>query len=344
MMRRGIGVVFIVCVVLALPSGAARGERPHRGEQEVSVRVEGLAPFEPGTSVDRARKEAIRDARRNAVLQAQVILSAETRVEGTRLAALRVRARALGYVESIEILKEGVVPGSGPHRYRISARALVRPLSRFSAAAALGWERPGPWEPVASLEVRGDAEEQAVAAVRGALERCGVLLAEGEDHVPALIVHLRVAASDGEGGHSVRADWDVRTDGDLSRGEPVRFRGQWLRTGEGNPPNWWWEALGTVVAQDVTRAWTMPRSTVIRFTDVTEAQKWALAAVAAEGGEEGVSVEEQNDALALRLSVSGNPVSVADALLERAGLHGKMKLVHADLAGLIYRGRHGAKR
>jgi hypothetical protein len=83
----------------------------------------------PGVGLQDAHREALLDARRNAVLQAHVAVEATVRVEGMQLAEKRVSARLAGYVEKLEVLEAGVVQGSEPRVYRVRTRAVVCSLS-----------------------------------------------------------------------------------------------------------------------------------------------------------------------------------------------------------------------
>lgn len=340
MRARGFITVAIVAGAVLCVAGCGVTPRGIPDDEAVTVRVEGFAPLRERAPIKSVRRQAVRDARRNAVMQAQVLLSTETRVDNGRLRGSHAYTRALGYIERMELIEAGRVPGSEPPLYRVTARATVRPTKRYSVAEALGWGRPAPWEPMAVLDAGGDLDEEARNAIAGALKRTGVLLTEQGGESPALIVRLRATSSEAEGEHSVAVEWTVFPRGEESNEETERFRGQWRGRAATAPPARWWNALGTVVAQDVIRAWVAPRPTVLRFAGLMENQKATLAVLAREGRAQGVAVEEVEEGLVLRLTVSGDPVTVAEMLVERAELGEALALSSARLGEVVYRSAH----
>ncbi|MHC5034197.1 MAG: hypothetical protein ACYTFZ_04095 [Planctomycetota bacterium] len=126
MVRRAASTKLSALIVLVLTCSLGCAAR--RRSECVTVEAVGFAAMTRGTSLKDAHREALLDARRNAVLQAHVAVEATVRVEGMQLAEKRVSARLAGYVEKLEVLEAGVVQGSEPHVYRVRTRAVVCPL------------------------------------------------------------------------------------------------------------------------------------------------------------------------------------------------------------------------
>ncbi len=166
----------LLCAVL-LPG--LMGAAPPAPAQAVTVEAEGLAPMPAGRPLADVRREALLDARRNAVTQAHVAIETQDLVEGKRLKQSLVRARASGYVERMEVREEGPLEGADPPLYRVRVRATVLPAGD---PAGLAQVRRDPYRPVVALALSGGAPGLDVDGVRATLldsfHRCGVAVQE----------------------------------------------------------------------------------------------------------------------------------------------------------------------
>lgn len=121
-------------VLMAVLCGCA-GAGPE-GAGAVTVEAVGFSALDEGKPLSQAHREALLDARRNALLQAHVTLVAETRVRNMRLEEMTVQSRASGRLIRMEVLEAGAVDGAAPPLYRVRVRAVIRPLEPATAGQA----------------------------------------------------------------------------------------------------------------------------------------------------------------------------------------------------------------
>jgi len=128
----GVFAVALGCLVLA--KSAEPGESLRHEQQPVVVEALGFCALDAGKTTAEAHREALLDARRNAVIQAHVFLRVETRVENMQLRERILYSRATGYVEEIHVWEAGVMPDTDPPVYRVRVRAVVRRTEAPEAA------------------------------------------------------------------------------------------------------------------------------------------------------------------------------------------------------------------
>lgn len=338
-------VLVLSAVLLLCAWGAVRAADEAAAMQEppgpVVVEAVGLAPMPLGSAIPDVRRDALLDARRNAVIQAHVIVQEQDRVQGMRLEESLVRSQALGYVEQMEVWEEGPVAGSEPPVYRVRVRARVRPLETFSVQAALGQNRRDAWQPALALSIEGNAAAQdrdrARTTLLDALHRCGIVVQERSG--PALALRVSVTA-DPKAGHFVVADWELSAGTDASGpGGPAPagvYVGHWQVDTEGDGADSW-RRMGLMIAQDAVRLWNTPRWTTVRFLKPTEAQAQALVHSLGQATDARVTSAEDRSTLTVELPIAGDPVVAVDAFVRQAGLSRDVELDESSLTQLTYR-------
>jgi hypothetical protein len=295
-----------------------------------------------GSDLSAVRREALLDARRNAVVQAHVIVQEQGRVEGMRLEESLVHSQALGYVEQMEVWEEGPVAGSEPPVYRVRVHAGVRPMQTFSVQEALGQNRRDAWQPALALTIEGSAaaqdQERARTTLADALHRCGIAV---QERAGGRALELRVSVTaDPKAGRSLVADWELSAgEGASGPGQPApagTYVGHWQvdAAGEGADS---WRRMGLMIAQDAVRLWSTPRWTTVRFLTPTPSQAGALAHSLGQAADARVLPAEDQSALTVGLPIAGDPVVAVDAFLKQAGLSRQVELGDSSLTQLTYK-------
>ncbi|MFO7957951.1 MAG: hypothetical protein R6X33_12730 [Candidatus Brocadiia bacterium] len=328
-------------LLLLLTVTAWAADRGSRTEY-VEVDVTGSAPFPQEVSAERARRAALADARRNALLRAHVLVEREAEVENLQLHSEQIRERSAAYIQRLEVIEAGPVAGNGRRLYQVRARAILRPLSIFSAAEGLVLSRPDPWQPVVALTVQTDGDRQLAERTRGVLDGtlhgCGVRVAEAGARDPALELTVAAREESTEHGQAVTVEWEagfgMEADEDWP-GRPALLRGTWRASGREEPEEAWWQSLGAVIAQDVYRLWATPRWTTVRFENADEELADHLARLMNRPGGARVRIEEEGVVVA-GFPLTGNPLSAVRAMLEHEGLSGRAELRNATLTELTF--------
>ncbi|MCD6415725.1 MAG: hypothetical protein J7M08_03380 [Planctomycetes bacterium] len=344
-------VVFVALCAAAAPVGSAladagKGKTTRNAGEKVTVMAVGFAPYDPGREVAEMHREALRDARKNALLQAYVLVRASARVENMTFKETRVRAHTAGYLEQMHVLEEGVVRGAGPPVYRVSVEATVLPLAKGRGIVAdLALNRAIPWAPVVALHLQGhmpdDYAKEAKTALSDALARMGVAVSDGDRPSPALDVWIHVTLHQEDGDSFTQVSWEMGV-GAVSgppgrRNAPLWFRGQWRYSGQGSPPWDWWQGLAVGVAQDVMQLWALPRWTDISFQAPDKALRERLAQLFKTAAGAGVEYREKESVLLVGMPLTGDPLSAVQAALRSQALNERVELVDASLSRLQYR-------
>ncbi len=338
--RIRLALALTACLGALVASGPAACQEPDGPTDAVTVEVVGVALLDAGKPEQDVHREAMLDASRNALLQCHVLVEVEKRVVGQRLADDRFRSTVTGHLESLEVLESGPVAGADPPLYRVRARAVVRPVPDLLTSGAVSLNRDQPWLPRVLLLVKGDEGQRVESALAGALRRCGVVVADPEEPGPALELQAELHAERADGDTLWIVDWEMgfyEPEADEGGGAPVRFRGSWRHSRQGEPARDWWESLGTAMAQDAMRLWALPRWTIVRFIGADENQMGALAASLGPAVGARVRVDKEASEFAVRLPLTANPVTAMEGFLKRAGLDGQVELSDASLTRLTYR-------
>ncbi len=334
--------LFAVALVWAIASApSARGETAQ--PEPVVVDVVGLAAFPQDVPAEQARREALRDARRHAVMRAHVLLERAAEVQDMELRQERVRERSAGWIQGLEVRQAGPHMEGGRRYYRVEARATLRPLATLQAAEALALHRPDPWAPVVALRLADDREEDAAeGALRrlgDALEGCGVQVAAPSVPRPVLPIEITYSRTTTDAGLSLTIEWEASVNmeqGEPAQARPVLLRGRWSFSGREDPQQGWWQSLGATMAQDVYRLWAAPRWTTVRFERPDAEFAGHLARVMSRPARARVRMEEDHTVVA-SFPLTGNPLSAVQAMLEQEGIWERVELGEAELTELSFR-------
>ncbi|MGD2174657.1 MAG: hypothetical protein PVJ27_04575 [Candidatus Brocadiaceae bacterium] len=331
------------CIAALLLCAGLSAEQRSASDECVSMVVVGLAPIGEDGDLEQAHADALTHARRNALLQASVLVEAEKQVEDLRLSKVHQRVRTGGRVESLSILEAGPVPDARPPFYRVRARAVVRPLPADTMPLPQGGQR---WQPI--VTVKGPADlpsggvREGVAKLMGSLRGCGVTVRRVNEPGPALRLALEVTSRKGTEGESFQVCWRLGTGtpGGAEPGqEPITFAGVSRHSGETGPSVVWWERQGVAIARDAFRLWAIPRATSIRFTTRSQGAAAQLRGAFESQTDAGIRLETvgAQTAVLITLNVAGNPRTVVTGVLASAGLDGRFVLAEGALDSLVYR-------
>lgn len=336
-------VLFAASAVLLLCGCAGRAGRGaftrDSTAQAITVEALGFATFEQGKPIEEVHREALLDARRNALLQAQVVVESETLVRDLRLQETLVRSRTAGYVEEMHVLEAGRMSGPDASIYRVRLRAVIRSLPAFAAGLA----GPDRWRPALVLRARSnlspDEHSAVLSSLAEGLRRCGILIARPEDEGAALVAELLIAAASAAEREWLKVEWRIRPDktGPIPKGTTPVAQGHWRITERPRPDSAWWQRVAAAIAQDAIRLWSTPRQTVVRVlgTDERQAEKIARAFGRAAGSR--VERPEDSSQVVVILSIAGDPLARLGRLLAEAGLSEKAVPVEVSLTRVTYK-------
>ncbi|MCK4373802.1 MAG: hypothetical protein KAX19_00695 [Candidatus Brocadiae bacterium] len=342
-----------LCCVAALMAcaGAAIAFEPEPAvglPPAVAVEVLGFAAAGEGKTVQELHREALLDARRNALAQAHVALEAETHVQDMRLRGALVRSWARGYIQELRVLEAGLLPDAEPPVYRLRARALVLP-SAGRRTGLLPGAMGDRWTPALVLTLDSDLPPEREAALRRALARamrsCGIEIVEPDASRPALEARVSVATPAAADAEWTNVEWSMGLVpsgaggfGPLGaaprEGADAPVRGHWLVTGQAGPESDLWQRVGARMALDAVRLWTTPRRTTVRFEGADGGRAQRLGAAFGRIPDTEVRVEEDGEAVLVCLPLAGDPLAAVEALLAEAGLAEQVKSVSASLTHL----------
>jgi hypothetical protein len=329
--------------------GIVRAETPQPPAppaETVIVEVLGFAPLTKGKSIQQVHSEALRDARRNALIQAHSMLEVESLVEEMRLTEEVVRSRAAGYVQEMEVLEAGPVPDADPPTYRVRARALVRPLPQMSVAAVPPLGSQDVWRPKLKVLLTSNlpgAEHEAGfrSELILALRRCGVDVVPPDEPAPVLVSRVRVTATGSGQKQWTRIVWEMgAADPAEAQGEEGALPsvlGDWMVTEAVSPDGSWWQRVAVAVAQDAVRLWAAPRDTTVTVVGTNELQARKLAE--ALGTAPGARVELADDFSQVRavVRVAGEPLQAVEALLRAAQVQAALDASRVTLTNLTFK-------
>ncbi|MDP6438522.1 MAG: hypothetical protein QGH74_02710 [Candidatus Brocadiia bacterium] len=335
--------VLVICVCrLALAGAEQPGPKSPPAPQTVAVEAIGLATMKGGETVEQAHREALLDARRNALVQAHIVLDAQTRLRNMRIEERLVRSQATGYVEQMHVREAGIVPDSDPPVYRVKVMAMVRPLEGFSLHPA--HSGPDQWQPVVELALTSDlppeAERDFSASLEKALRRCGIVVVPAGPLRAGLVLEVRLLRAVGARDQTDRVDWEMgygEAPGAKAAKTPGPVSGRWHTSEAIVASSESWERLAALWGQDAVRLWARPRSTTVVFLDAREADIVALSRAFGPAASVHVRKETDSPKLVAELPLAGDPVQALQPVLREAGLAGRGEPVLADMTYLVLR-------
>jgi len=345
--RRALSVSIVLAVGLCVP--ALRSDQAaveprsalSAAFEPVTVEAVGMAPFGPGVSEADAYREALLDARRNALIQAHVTMQVDSTVHDMRLDRELVRAHTAGYIRKLRVWEAGRVGTDEGSVYRVRVRAIVFSLPTRACLTFPGGGADGRWQPAVRL-TRGKGLPQGGGELREALveslRRCGVLVVSERSERPALLVRIWTKGGTGPGAQATRVGWDVTLgEPDFeSREGQAQISGHWFIVRPSEPDALLWERLGVAIAQDAMRLWCWPRDTVVEFHGVGPDDARVLAD--AFGRLPGAHIQRLEDARLLRaiMPLAGDPLPAVESVLSRTGLRKVAVLKTSSLTHLTY--------
>lgn len=335
--------VIVAGLLLALPGCASgrRGAEAAAGPSGKVITVEavGFATMHKGKTMEAAHQGALLDARRNALIQAQALIQSDARVRDMRLAETFVHSRTLGYVERVDVLDAGQTPDADPPVYRVRVRAAIRALPGL-VAGPTGRDQ---WQPIILLKVGSNLPPEARSAfassVSEGLRRCGARIAHPDEKCAALLVELLIAAASAADQQWMKVEWAVSVGPPgptPMQPTPGGIRGHWVISKRPGPDSEWWQRVAARIAQDATRLWATPRTTLVRFTGTSRADAQEIKRVIGEVPAGRVDTAEDLSEVVVVMPVAGNPVAALESLLSRADLSQEPRLVQVSLTELTY--------
>jgi len=334
-------VALLAAVSIRGVASAETSQAPALPTEPVAVEALGFAPLPKGKSLEQAHREALCDARRNALIQAHVAVEVGSVVEEMRLKEEVVRSRAAGYVQEMHVWEAGPALDGDPPLYRVRVRALVRPLPQLSAASLLAVGSEDVWRPKLRVEFASNLGQGQEAALKSelisALRRCGVGVVPAGVADPALTLRVRVSSASNEW---TRAIWEVGVadPAEQEQGEQAlpSVVGDWLIADAVTPEGAWWQRAAVAIAQDALRLWATPRETRITVlgTDEGQARRIAQALGAVAGAR--VEATDGFSRVVAVLPVAGEPVCVVESLLTAAGVPAAVDRSRVSLTHLTF--------
>ncbi len=320
-----------------MPQGRAAAQTPS------AVEVLGFATMQDGKTLGEAHREALLDARRNALIQSHVSVDLETRLQDMRLLETVLRTRSTGRVEKIHVLEAGLMKDTVPPVYRVRVRAIVHPLSVLPAATQSDYGRPDQWQPVVALKLTSDLAPDRQAGFRSSLVRamgwCGVEVVQADEPRPALVTEVEVLGDPNGKGKALNVHWQMGLGTPADPGRPPAFapvRGHWHNAEGADPWSLSWERVGVLMAQDAIRLWTAPRHSTVVVRNCNDAHVRSLRH--AFGPEVEVRVEQAAGArrLTAELPLAGDPLQALEPTLRKAELAGELKPVETSLTRIVF--------
>lgn len=345
--RRSVRLALCCVAAFVAFAGAANAFEPEpsvRLPPAVAVEVLGFAAAGEGKTVQELHREALLDARRNALVQAHVALEAETHVQDMRLRGALVRSWATGYIQELRVLEAGLLPDAEPPVYRLRARVLVLP-SAGRWAGLLPGAMGDRWTPALVLTLDSDLPPEGEAALRRALARamrsCGIEIVEPDASRPALEARVSVAMPTAADAEWTKVAWSMGLVpsgaggfGAPREGAEAPVRGHWLVTRQAGAESDLWQRVGARMALDAVRLWTTPRRTTVRFEGADDGRAQRLGAAFGRIPDTEVRVEEDGSVVLVCLPLAGDPLAAVEALLAEVGLAEQVRSVSASLTHL----------
>lgn len=318
-------------------------QKPELYIKPVVVEAEGYASANEGLSRSELNRSALRDARRNAVVQAHVVLETDTYIKGRQLKNCTQHFQSVGYVESMQLLEAGLVPGASPV-YRVRVKARVYPLHRLERETPFG--QVGVWSgPAVVLRVSSNLSKQHYIAIRSSLEkslrRCGLdIIASRKDKFGA-VLEVNISGDTPENPQSIVISWKVKDKKHKSKqkfDEPNSFPcGQIHCADYFCQGSELWQKVGLEIVQDVFQTWVTPRTTHFVFRSISPEHLHDI--VTAFGRDAKVSKKKGKDGFDLNINVpvAGNSLGLANSVLRTTGLNGQFEVSQLSFTRIVFR-------
>ena len=313
----------------------------------VVVEAEGFASSNEGLERSILHRFALRDARRNAVVQAHVILDTDTCIKGFQLENDTQHFRSAGYVEWMQVLEAGPVPRASPPVYRVRVKACVYPMHRLERETPFGRVGVGS-VPSLVLSISSNLSENCYPAIRSSFEkslrRCGLNIIPSGKAEFAAVLEVNISGEPLEDPQNIVISWKVGDKKHRSKrkfDEPDPFPCGRIQCADyPSQRNKLWQKAGLEIVQDVFQAWITPRPTHFVFRSIHPEHLDDIAT--AFGRDAEIRKEKDEDGLKLNIivSVAGNSLYLANSVLRATGLKPQFEVAHLSFTRLVFLGKN----
>lgn len=310
----------------------------------VVVEAEGYASSNEGLAHSKLHRSALRDARRNAVVQAHVFLETDIYIKGRQLKDCTQHFQSVGYVESMQLLEAGLVPGASPPVYRVRIQARVYPL--HSLKRGTHFSQVGVRSvPAVVLRVSSNLSEKDYLTIRSSLEknlrRCGLdIIASRKDKFGA-VLEVNISGDTPENPQSIVISWKVKDKKHKSKqkfDEPDSFPCGRIHCADyPSQRSELWQKAGLEIVQDVYQTWVTPRPTHFVFRSISPEHLHDIATAFGQDAEIRKEKGEDSFDLDINVPVSGNSLDVANSVLRATGLNGQFEVSQLSFTRIVFR-------
>jgi len=310
----------------------------------VVVEAEGFASPNEGLAHSKLHRSALRDARRNAVVQAHVVLETDTYIKGRQLKDCTQHFRSAGYIEWMQLLEAGLVPGASPPVYRVRIKACVYPLHSLKRETPFGrvGVRSGP---AVVLMVSSNLSEKDYLAIRSSLEkslrRCGLDIITSRKDKFGAVLEVNISGDTPENPQSIVISWKIGDEKHKSKqkfDEPDSFPCGRIHCADyPSQRSELWQKAGLEIVQDVYQTWVTPRPTHFVFRSISPEHLHDIATAFGQDAE--IRKEKGEDGLDLdvNVSVAGNSLDVANSVLRATGLRRQFEVSQLSFTRIVFR-------
>ena len=312
----------------------------------VVVEAEGFAVPNEGLAHSVVHRNALRDARKNAVVQAHVIINTDTYIKGFKIENDIRHFRSAGYVEWMQILEAGLIPEASPPIYRVRVKACVYPMQRLERETPFGPSIVSS-APSVVLKISSNLSENSYHTVQPLLEknlgRCGLNIIPSGNAEFAVVLDVNIAGEPSEDPQSIVISWmvgDKKRESEQNFVEPASFPcGRIHCTDYLSQTNEIWQRSGLEIAQDVFQTWITPRQTHFVFKSI---HMEALDKIAAEFGPDAETRKEKDqNGLEMNIIVpaAGNSLYLANSVLKVVGQEHQFEADQISFRQLVFTGK-----
>ena len=308
----------------------------------VVVEAEGFAVPNEGLAHPIMHRSALRDARRNAIVQAHVIINTNTYIKGGKVENDIRHFRSAGYVEWMQIMEAGLIPRASPPIYRVRVKACVYPMQRLERETLFG-SLIVPSTPSVVLKVSSNLSENRYHTIRPllatSLSRCGLNILPSGNSEFAVELEVNIDGEPPEDPLNIVITWKVG-DSKQKFDEPTSFPyGQIQCADYPSQTNKIWQMAGLEIAQDVFQTWITPRKTHFVFKSI---HMEALDKIAAEFGPDAETRKEKDqNGLEMNIIVpaAGNSLYLANSVLKVVGQEHQFEADQISFRQLVFTGK-----
>jgi len=250
-MKKNMFTRWLVTYLFFLLSTWCAAEEVPPAPRPVVVDVFGYAVSTQDQSISSIHREALKDALKNAILQAHVSLEVKVQNDGMRLKERQLRLRSAGSVEHTRMIDAGFLTNTEPPVYRVHMEVSVLPLPPVPATTPLPAQ--------VALIITPKHGKPFQEALSASLQERGIQVVEAENEPAALIAKVTLTGSTNQ--VISELSWEMRRETLFSPEEPYKadvLRGEWRMPGDTPFSSLEMDKLGVMMAQDALRLWASP--------------------------------------------------------------------------------------